>query len=153
MFAKTFSASAQIDAAPQKVYEIIADYHNGHPQILPRPPFVNLEVERGGRGAGSVIVVHMKVLGKAQSFRSVVSEPEPGRVLVESNDDGLVTTFTVEPCESGCKSYVTFHTDMSCRGALERLLIMRLMRPAYVRELENLARVAGADGICEVNLA
>ena len=39
------SASALIQAPPQALYAIIADYEHGHPRILPRPPFVSLAVE------------------------------------------------------------------------------------------------------------
>src|SRR5688500_9099663 len=96
MAAQQVSASALMHAPPQAVYAIIADYHHGHPQILPKPPFVSLAVEQGGTGAGTVIRVHMRVLGQLHMVRAVVTEPEPGRVLVETNDNGSVTTFTVE---------------------------------------------------------
>ena len=90
-----FSSSALIHASPQDLYAIIADYQQGHPQILPKPPFVSLVVEQGGKGAGTVIRVQMRVLGQTQAFRAVVTEPEPGRILVETNDNGYVTTFSV----------------------------------------------------------
>jgi hypothetical protein len=143
-----FSASALIQAPPQGLYAIIADYHHGHPQILPKPPFVSLVVEQGGTGAGTVIRVHMRVLGQLQMFRSVVTEPEPGRVLVETNDNGYVTTFMVEPRADGQHAYVTIATEITGRagisGALERWFVPRLLRPVYVKELGRLAAVAGA---------
>ena len=43
---------ARIDAPAAKVYGILADYHVGHPSILP-PAFRNLIVEEGGVGAGT----------------------------------------------------------------------------------------------------
>ncbi len=79
-------------------------------------------------------------------FRAVITEPEPGRVLVETNDNGYVTTFTVEPRADGQQAYVTIATEMAGRagilGALERWLASRLLRPVYVKELEQLAAVA-----------
>ncbi|NTU81592.1 MAG: SRPBCC family protein [Chloroflexales bacterium] len=142
------SASALIAAPPQRVYGVIADYHQGHPLIIPRPPFVALVVEQGGIGAGTVIRVQMHVLGQRQGFRSVVTEPEPGRVLVETNDNGSVTTFTVEPRAEGRHAYVTISTAMPRRagliGTLERWFVTRLLRPTYGRELGQLATVAGA---------
>jgi hypothetical protein len=42
------SASADVMAAAEKVYAIIADYRHGHPQIVPRPPFGLLKMEQGG---------------------------------------------------------------------------------------------------------
>ena len=146
MAARQFSASALIQAPPQAVYAIIADYHHGHPQILPKPPFVSLAVEQGGTGTGTVIRVQMRVLGQIQMFRAVVTEPEPGRVLVETNDNGYVTTFTVERDADGQAAYVTIVTEMPRRagivGALERWLVSRLLRPVYVKEWGQLAAVA-----------
>ncbi len=140
------SATALIPAPPQVLYAILADYHDGHARILPRPPFVSLEVERGGNGAGTVIRAHMRVLGQLQSFRSEVSEPDPGRVLVETNDNGYVTTFTVEPRDEGQQAEVTISTALPGRaglpGALERWFMTRLLQPVFVRELEQLAAVA-----------
>ena len=146
MAARRFSASALIDAPPQDIYAIIADYRHGHPQILPRPPFVSLAVEQGGTGSGTVIRVQMRVLGQLQAFRSVVTEPEPGRVLVETNDNGYVTTFTVEPRADGQHAYVTIETEIAGRSgalaAVERQLVSWLLRPVYVRELGQLAAAA-----------
>ena len=39
-----------IDAPAQEVYDIIADYENGHPHILPKEHFSDLTVEEGGKG-------------------------------------------------------------------------------------------------------
>lgn len=146
MAAYRFSVSALISAAPQDLYAILADYHQGHPAILPRPPFVSLTVEEGGRGAGTIIRVHMRVMGKLQTFRAVVTEPEPGRVLVEQNDDGYVTTFTVDPRAEGRQAYVTITTEITgragMRGTLERWFVSRLLRPVYVKELALLQAVA-----------
>jgi hypothetical protein len=141
-----FSASALIQAPAGDLYAIIADYHHGHPHILPKPPFVSLAVEQGGTGEGTVIRVEVRVLSRPQTFRAVVTEPEPGRVLVETNDNGYVTTFTVEPRAEGQQAYVTIATEMTGRagvmGSLERWFVTRLLRPVYVRELEQLAAVA-----------
>lgn len=46
------SASKLIAVPAAKIYAIIADYRNGHPRILPKPLFVSLEVEQGGRRHG-----------------------------------------------------------------------------------------------------
>jgi len=141
-----FSAAALIHAPPQNLYAIIADYHQGHPQILPKPPFGSLAVEQGGTGTGTVIRVHMRVLGQLQTFRAVVTEPEPGRILTETNDNGYVTTFTVEPRADGQHAYATIATEITGRagvlGALERWFVTWLLRPVYVKELRQLAAVA-----------
>jgi hypothetical protein len=140
------SVEAEVDAPAGPTYAVIADYRDGHPRIIPRPPFVSLEVEQGGIGAGTVIRCGIRVLGRTRTFRAAIAEPEPGRVLVEAEfDTGLVTTFVVNPLE-GDRSRVTITTDMTTRGGLpgrlERFLITRLLRPVYRREIELLSAVA-----------
>ncbi|HEX8150744.1 MAG TPA: SRPBCC family protein [Pyrinomonadaceae bacterium] len=142
----TVNASARVGAAADVVYGIIADYRNGHPHILPRQYFEWLEVEQGGRGEGTVIRFQMRVLGQTRVLRAAVSEPERGRVLVETDTGGggPVTTFTVEPEGSGAK--VTISTALTSAGGLlgvaERFVLRRLLRRIYARELEQLGRVA-----------
>lgn len=141
------SAAALIPAPPEQVYAVIADYREGHPTILPRPPFVSLQVEEGGIGADTVITVQMRVLGQVQTFRAEIAEPEPGRVLTETDPDtGLVTTFTVEPRNDAQHAYVTITTDMEIRdgvlGRLQGWYMTRLLRPVYEKELALLTGVA-----------
>ncbi len=140
-----FSVSSFIPAPPAVVYGIIADYKNGHPKILPKPPFVSLVVEKGGIGAGSILKVQMKVAGKLQTFQTVVTEPEPGRVLVETNDTGYITTFTVEPHDNEKNSYVTFTTEIPDDSKLSKKIeffFSKMILPAvYKKELENLSRL------------
>jgi hypothetical protein len=145
---KTFTvrASTQVGAPAEVVYGIIADYRNGHPHILPRKYFEWLEVEQGGRGEGTVIRFQMRVLGRTRVLRAVITEPDPGRVLVETDTGGVgpVTTFTVEPDPSG--STVTISTVLTSAGGplglLERLVLKRILRRVFTRELEQLGRVA-----------
>jgi hypothetical protein len=142
----TVKASAHVSAPAEVVYDIIADYRGGHPHILPRKYFEWLEVERGGRGEGTVIRFQMRVLGQTRVLRAAVTEPEPGRVLVETDtgDDGPVTTFTVEPEGEG--SRVTFCTELSSAGGplgvLERFVLRRVLVRVYAAELKQLGRVA-----------
>lgn len=141
------SASAIIPARRERVYSLIANYKDGHPRILPRQ-FSNLTVEQGGFGAGTVIRFQMSVFGKKRTFRAAITEPEPGRVLVETNleANGAVTTFTVDPGHAPADSKVTISTELSVRGGfagmIEKKLSTLLLRPIYFKELENLARVA-----------
>jgi hypothetical protein len=144
------AASSLIQAPAERVYAIIADYRDGHPRILPKPYFVSLNVERGGVGAGTVITFQMKVVGSLQTFHSVITEPEPGRVLVESDAKaGTVTTFTVDPRNNGRHAYVTITTDLPVRGGvfgkLQGRMTERLLRPIYIKELDQLAVVAATQ--------
>ena len=144
----TVSAAASIDAAPQRVYALLADYREGHPGILPAQ-FSDLVVEQGGTGAGTVIRFRMRSMGKTQNFRAAVTEPEPGRVLAESylDGNGAVTTFTVDPIREGTVSQVTISTTLplhtGIRGAIERFFATRYLRPIYQRELQLLAARLG----------
>ena len=138
-------AEALINAPAGLAYAIIADYRDGHPRILPRPPFVSLDVEQGGTGAGTVIRCQIRMFGRTQTFRAEITEPDPGRVLVETDlDTGVVTTFTVEPVGDGAR--VTIGTDIEGHGGLlgrvERFFVTRLLQPVYAREIEQLGAVA-----------
>jgi hypothetical protein len=126
------------------VYDLLADYRVGHPSILPRKYFTRLEVEQGGAGAGTVIRVTMRVLGSSHTFRAAVTEPEPGRVLVETDlATGLVTTFTVEP-KGPAECELTFTTTLPQRpgvqGVVERFVSRRLLPKVYREELALVAK-------------
>ena len=141
------SASAIIPARRERVYSLISNYNDGHPRILPKQ-FSSLVVEQGGVGAGTIIRFQMSVFGKKQAYRAAITEPEPGRVLVETDLDanGAVTTFTINPGGAPADSHVTISTELPVRegllGKIEKAMISLLLRPMYVKELENLARVA-----------
>lgn len=141
------SASAHIVASVKSTYDLIADYRDGHPHILPKPYFVSLAVEKGGYGAGTVINFQMKLMGKIQSYQAVITEPEPGRVLVETvQDSGTVTTFTVDPRADGRHSFVTITTTTDVpdglSGRVQGWLTTRVLRPIYEKELRQLAAIA-----------
>ena len=71
-----------------------------------------------------------------------MTEPEPGRVLVEHYADDSITSFTVEPHDDGRKTSVTIATDLQIRegalGTLQARLATRLLRPLYLKELDQL---------------
>ena len=138
----TVTASALVEAPAETVYAILADYRDGHPHILPRKYFTGLKVERGGYGAGTVIRFGMRAFGKTREARAAVTEPEPGRVLVETalDEGGPVTTFVVEPV--GGRARVTFKTELTSAsgvaGAVERFVASRFLRRVYALELAQL---------------
>ena len=148
MVVNRVSASAVIPAPAEKVYGIISDYHNGHPHILPKPYFLSLEVVKGGVGAGTVVDFSMRLMGRVQHFRATVTEPQPGRVLVETNDTGAVTSFTVEP-QPNQQCRVTIVTETTVRdgllGKVEGWLTNRLLQPIYGAELAQLAAFIQKD--------
>ena len=142
-------ASAVIPAEARKIYDVLADYREGHPAILPQPYFRELVVEEGGHGAGTVVRVAMEVLGVKQQYRMRVSEPEPGRVLVEQDAEaGVSTTFIIVPINGGGQSHVTITTasrpSPGLRGLVERLVNPPVARRIYQKELQQLAAYVSA---------
>lgn len=137
------TASAVIPAPASRVYGIIADYREWHPRIVPPKYFRNLEVVEGGTGAGTKIRFEMVLFGKVQKTGSVVTEPEPGRVLAESTLDGLaVTRFIVDALEGGKACRVTIDTDLKSMGFIGNALIRFLFGRIYREELALLAAQA-----------
>lgn len=138
--------SAVIDAPAEQLYDIIADYHQGHPAILPPRYFTDLAVVEGGQGVGTVVRVHMNVFGSKALFNLRVTKAEPGRLLVEEDGaTGTVTTFSLEPLDDD-RTRVTIATEArtspGLRGMLERVMIPSITRRIYREELQQLAEVA-----------
>jgi Polyketide cyclase / dehydrase and lipid transport len=142
------SASAVVHAAPQVAYGILIDYRELHPRILPRPPFGELVVETGGLGAGTVFTVEAREGTRIRKLRMEATEPQPGRLLMETDlnpQSDLVTTFAVEPMDGGRHSRVTITTRWTrdgLRGWIERLLVIPLMQAIFRKEIANLDQLA-----------
>lgn len=143
------AASRIVGAPAAATYRLIADYQGGHQRILPDKYFGNLRATKGGYGDGTEIAFEMYPFGMkraAQQARARVTEPEPGRVLVETDlDRGFVTTFTVEPT-GPTSARVEFVTTVPRKrgilGAIERVVTTRFLSTVYDAELEQLDRVA-----------
>ena len=137
-------ATATIEAAPDQVYAVFADYRTAHPQILPKPYFSDLVVEQGGQGEGTVFRLKVRVFGVEQAYHMVVTEPVPGRTLIETDlDTGLATTFTITPTAHEGQAQVRIVTDWEGKrgigGLLERITTPPIMRMIYRKELRQLA--------------
>ena len=141
---RAISVSRSIAAPPSAIYDLIADYHDGHRRIVPPRAFKWLAVEKGGVGAGTEIRFAMRVFGATRIARGIVTEPEPGRVLVESYpESGDVTTFFVDAQKGSNTSNVTITTDLHVRsglaGRIQGFLAERFLRPLYAEELQRMA--------------
>jgi hypothetical protein len=144
------TASAIIPARADRIYALIADYRNSHARILPKSYFDPPVVEQGGFGEGTVITFQMRLMGQTRTFHSTITEPDPGRVLAETDAAaGTVTTFTVEPVGDGQEASVTINTSAKMPdgipGAVQGWLTRQLLRPVYKKELAQLAAVAAQD--------
>ncbi len=138
------TASAVIDAPPAAIYAVLSNYVEEHPRILPRPYFTGLQVESGGKGAGTVFHADMEIMGRRFHYHMDVTEPEPGRRLVESDRiTDTVTEFLLEPLDNGNRTHLTIRTEVSASpgfaGVMERLFTPMLMRSIYKKELVQIA--------------
>lgn len=141
----TVEAEATLNAPAAKVYAILADYHDGHPRVLPSA-FTDLKVIRGGFGAGTVIDVGMKAFGKVRIVRGYVTEPEPGRVLEEAYPDSdIVTRFYITPV-SASECRVRIWSEMTGKGGplgwVERKLVRGFLEKVYREELRLIEAAA-----------
>lgn len=135
-------ASHIIPANIETVYSIIADYHVGHQAILPRPAFQEMQVIEGGYGTGTHIKLHVKVFGQSYYYNQVVSEPEPGRVIRETDvNTGQYSEFTLEPVSDN-QTRVTIVGKMPAssgiKGFLERITQPVIVGGMFKTELKNL---------------
>jgi uncharacterized protein YndB with AHSA1/START domain len=135
------SAEGTVDAPAETVYHYIADMREHHPRFLP-PAFSDFRVESGGVGAGTVTRFKVTAGGRTREYEMKVAEPEPGRVLTESDTrSSLVTTTTVSP--QGDASLVQISTTWDGSGGIgglfERIFAPRVIRAIYLDELSRLA--------------
>ena len=136
------SAERRIDAPAARVYGYLADFRDHHHRFLPRQ-FGDFEVESGGYGAGTVHRFTLTLGGRRVAYRVRVGEPDPGRVLIESDPEKrMLTTFTVEP-ESASTCWVRIETRWYTDGVsafVERAMAPRMLRRVYREELMLLDR-------------
>jgi len=134
------SADRAIDAPAGTVYGYLADMREHHPHFLP-PAFSDFRVESGGVGEGTVTRFKLTTGRRTREYRMRVAEPEPGRVLTESDtNSSLVTTFTVTP--EGDHSRVQIATTWEGAGGIggffERTFAPRVLQRLYADELGRL---------------
>jgi len=129
-----------VDAPAETVYGYIADMRDHHPRFLP-PAFSGFQVESGGVGAGTVTRFTMTAGGRTREYRMQVAEPEPGRVLTESDTgSSAVTTFTVSPRDGASLVQISTAWDGAggIGGFFERMFAPRVLRGIYADELKRL---------------
>jgi uncharacterized protein YndB with AHSA1/START domain len=134
------SAERVINAPAEAVYRYVADMREHHPHFLP-PAFSDFQVESGGTGAGTITRFKVTAGGRTRDYRMKVDEPEPGRVLTESDTaSSMVTTTTVTPRDGA--ALVEISTSWNGAGGIggffERRFAPKAMRAIYTDELERL---------------
>ena len=138
-------ADASVDAKPDAVYQVLADYTTHHPRIMPPSMFSDLRVEEGGVGDGTVFHITLHAPGKRQRLHMRVAEPDPGAELTETNiDTGQVTVFRVERDPEGTGTLARISSDWETAGgvsgAVDRLLTPAFMGRIFHKQLEDLGR-------------
>jgi hypothetical protein len=149
-------AERHLDTPPAAVYAVLADYTTAHPRIMPPALFSDLTVESGGVGAGTVFHITLHVRGRRQRLHVRVDEPEPGRLLTETNlDTGVVTEFSVAPCDDGSRTLARmssgWETGRGLRGLADQLVTPLLLGRIFALELHQLDRYMDRAGTGEVN--
>jgi hypothetical protein len=146
MAVNTVSAEGPVAAPPDVVYRYLSDMQNHHPHFLP-PAFSDFQVVAGGIGEGTVVTFQFAAGGRRRDFRQTVTEPEPGRRMVETDaNSSSVTTFTVDPVDGGKSSKVTISTQWNgaqgIGGFFERMFAPRVMRGIYTDQIPRLDEYA-----------
>ena len=137
-------AEALVGAPADRVYELIADHREHHPKFLPAN-FSNFEIEQGGVGAGTITTFTISAGSRTRNYRMKVDEPQPGRVMTESDTtSSLVTTWTVMPDGDRCRVRIETRWDgaRGIGGFFERLFAPPALRGIYTDELRRLDRYA-----------
>ncbi len=141
------AAERTIDAPAAHVYHVIRDFRQHHPNFLP-PQFSDFEIETGGMGSGTVHRFRMTLAGRTTDYRVRVGEPQPGRMLIESDASRrMLTTFMVDPEPDGrtrVRIHTRWYTD-GFAGFVERLVAPRLLARVYREELRLMDRYATGD--------
>ena len=135
------TAEKTVHAPAETVFGYIRDMREHHPKFLP-PAFSGFQVESGGAGPGTITRFTVTAGGRSRNYRMRVDEPEPGRVITESDTgSSLVTRTTVTPRESGI-SHVQIATTWQGAGGIggffERTFAPRALRAIYADELARL---------------
>jgi hypothetical protein len=136
--------SMVIDAKPEEIYALLADYHKGHPRVLPKKYFKSLEIESGGQGAGTVFRTRIRAGGAERSYHMRVTEPAPGVLMETDIPTDLFTTFTVTPVQGGQQASLEIATEWTSpgiKGFFERLFSPSIMQRMYREELQQLVEV------------
>lgn len=135
----TVAQEGRVAAPADLTYRLIADDAH-HQQFLPQG-ITNFEVVEGGVGAGTLHRFTVTAGRRAREYVMRVDEPQPGRVLTETDQNSsLVTTFTVTPAGDSCM--VRIETQWNGAGGIggffERTFAPRVLRKMYADELARL---------------
>jgi Polyketide cyclase / dehydrase and lipid transport len=100
-----------VNARPETVYDVLSDYQWKRPRIL-TPNFLDYNVERGGRGAGTIVNYRLQAARRERPYRIEVEEPVKGSVISERDtNSSLQTVWTLLPLQDGQQTRVSLVTE------------------------------------------
>ena len=140
----TASAERLIADSPDHLYELVADFAEHHPHILPNA-FSDFTVESGGVGVGTITSSTFRMGGRTDRIRTRVVRAEPGRVIEEIVlGRAMSTTFSFRPDVAGTRVAIdtTWRPMGGISGFLERRFAPRMLSRIYAEELERLEAYA-----------
>lgn len=111
------TTSREYDAAPERVYEALADYQVTRPKLLPAQ-YSEYEVRAGGTGAGTQ--VHWRLQATEKRVRDclfTVSAPSPDQLVEKDANSSMVITWTVAAVGEG-RSRVTVSATWQGAGGI-----------------------------------
>jgi hypothetical protein len=141
----TATTERTIDAAPEKVRALVADYSENRPKILTEQ-FRDFEVTEGGKGAGTVAKWKLQATSKrVRDIAATVSEPEPGMLVETDANSTMVTTWTIRELGVGSRVRIetTWNGASGIGGFFEKTFAPAGLKRIYdgmLIKLDNLAR-------------
>ena len=131
------------DAGPEAVFAALADYHGVRPRILP-PEMTGYDLVEGGRGGGTRFRYQFHATRKrVRQVDAAVTEPEPGRQLLEADRGSSLRVFWNVADAAGGRSRVTVRVSWGggagVGGFFERRFAPGGIRRVYRTELDRLA--------------
>ncbi|ARF78182.1 SRPBCC family protein [Kitasatospora aureofaciens] len=130
------------DAAPERVYEALADYQVTRPKLLPAQ-YSEYEVRVGGTGAGTQ--VHWKLQATEKRVRDclfTVSAPKPDQLVEKDANSSMVITWTVAAAGEGRSKVTvtaTWQGATGIGGFFERTFAPKGLNRIHDQVLANLA--------------
>ncbi|MGH3318584.1 MAG: SRPBCC family protein [Streptosporangiaceae bacterium] len=133
----------RVPAPPDDVYRLVADYQRRRDYLTDN--FTDYAVEEGGQGAGTRMRYRLHAGRRVRDCRMSVSEPDPGRVIVEEDANSSLRTrwaVTAQGGRSSVEVEVTWDGAGGVAGFFESMFAPLGLRRIYDQVLDRLARVA-----------
>lgn len=151
------NAERVINALPESVFAVLADYKNQRPRML-TPNFLDYKVEKGGIGDGTVVSYRLHSANRERAYHMRVDEAVRGQVLTErDSNSSLVTTWSVTPVNNGQSTRVRVTTEWEggtgTKGFFERTFAPLGLRRIYNQMLDSLEQLLAGTSDAQVTRA